>query len=155
MDSKYKDLKGIDIPEKFTNCQLGNYNISNRIIAVNEKYLAMLWEGDKKIKIVDSSCTMNINDEIPCLNSENNIMDLEFSPFHNNLLASSTANKSVLLWKIPENGINENNINEKAEYTKHNNKVFFVNFNPVVSDVICSCCLNGEIHVWNQNILFL
>ena len=56
---------------------------------------------------------------------------------------------SVLLYKIPEGGLNEHMTQEVQIYQKHSKKVPFVTFNPVASDVVCSGAFLGEIHVWN------
>ena len=78
------------------------------------------------------------------------MLDIEFSPFDNHLLASTNDNNSVLLWKIPEEGINENIINEKQIYKKHkSNKVNHLNFNPIDKDIILSSTYSGDIHIWN------
>jgi WD40 repeat protein len=118
---------------------------------MNEKYLAMLWINKGEIVIANSSKPCIINEDRPRIKGpKNNMLDLEFSPFDNNLLASTNDNNSVLLWKIPEEGINEDIINEKQIYKQHkNNKVNHVNFNPIDKDVILSSTYSGNIHIWN------
>ena len=74
---------------------------------------------------------------------------MEFSPFDNNILASSNEDKSVLLWKIPEKQITKNITKEFHIYKDHSDIVNFVNFNPFEKDLICSCTLSGEIHLWS------
>ena len=97
---KIKKLEGTDRKEKFTNCSLVSPAESNRLIAVNKKFLAMSLLNDRKIIIVDSSKPSKINEQQPHLRkSSYKILDLEFSPFNNNILASSTLDRSVLLWK--------------------------------------------------------
>ena len=154
ISSEFKGLQGVDIKEKFTNCCLGNPNLSNRLIAVNKKYLAMIWDDYRKIIVIDSSSkSTKLDQQFPSLYSQYNALDLEFSPFNDNLLASSTYS-SVLLWRIPQNGLtNDLIIKEEGEYKNHVNKVFYINHNPVVSDLICSGSFAGEIHVWNQKTL--
>jgi len=38
---------------------------------------------------------------------------------------------------------------ETKIYKKHNEKVNYVTFNPVVDNVLCSDSFDNEIHVWN------
>ena len=152
-----KTISIIKKNEEFTNCFISDEETEGRLISVNEKYLAMSKKYKDKeeegILIVDSSKPININQDLPILTWNNNntkIYDMEFSPFNNNLLASCYKNKSVLLWKIQENSPNNNlTTNQFSTYSKHNNKVNFVNFNPIKSDEICSSTIDGEIHVWN------
>ena len=142
-----KKISGVDKNEKFTNCDLLQDQIEGRLISVNKKFLAMNWKNEGQIAITDSSKPIKINPSSQIFKGNNSkILDLEFSPFNNNLLASCHENKSVLLWKIPDNDLKniENIIYDKNEY-----KVSFVNFNPISSDVICSCTFNGYIHIWS------
>ena len=150
-----KDIEGINKKGVFTNCLISEEQTEGRLISVNKKYLAMAWKKDKnnnegEIVVVDSSNPTNIKIDLNKLKYNNKkIYDLEFSPFNNNILASCHEDKTVRLWKIPENGIYENITNTYLIYNNHNNKVNFVNFNPISSDVICSSTHDGEIHVWN------
>ena len=72
---------------------------------------------------------------------------MEFSPFNSNILAYSTDNNSVVMTSIKE----ENNSYQfkSMSYKNHNKKVSFINFNPIASNVICSCTTHGELHVWD------
>ena len=134
---------------EFTNCELSTEKTEGNIIAVNEKFLAMILKSENEIGIVDSSKSMNIKKDQPCLKYKSKFLDLKFSPFDNNILASSTFDKPVLLWKIPEEGLSNNNNIENTAYNKHTSKVYFIDFNPILSDVICTSTVNGEIHIWN------
>ena len=138
--------------EKFTNCNLSKKETEGRLIAVNDKFLAMSWDEQGEIVIVNSSEPHDINEKQPHLNGySKNIYDLEFSPFNSNILASCYDDNSVLLWTIPDNGLNHNKNNNPEIYKEHNTEVRFVNFNKVSSNLICSCDLNGELHVWDIN----
>ena len=53
-----------------------------RLIAANEKFLAIAWNKKGQLLIVDSSKTKKIQRNSPYLKGNNsNILDLEFSPF--------------------------------------------------------------------------
>lgn len=51
--------------------------------------------------------------------------------------------------EIPDGDIKENITKEFQIYQKHNNKVNYVTFNPVVENLLCSDSLDNEIHIWN------
>ena len=147
----YQNIIFKENKEKYEKCFLSKFKTEGRLISMNEKYLAMLWKNMGEIVIVNSSKPCIIHEDRPRIKGpKNNILDLEFSPFDNHLLASANDNNSVLLWKIPEEGINEDIINEKQIYQNHkNNKVNFVNFNPIDKDIILSSTYSGNIHIWN------
>ena len=147
----YQNIIFKENKEKYEKCLLSKFKTEGRLISMNEKYLAMLWKDIGEIVIVNSSKPCIIHEDRPRIKGPKyNMLDLEFSPFDNHLLASTNDNNSVLLWKIPEEGINEDIINEKQIYKNHkNNKVNFVNFNPIDKDIILSSTYSGNIHIWN------
>ena len=147
----YQNIIFKETKEKYEKCYLSKFKTEGRLISINEKFLAMLWKDIGEIVIANSSKPCIIHEDRPRIKGPKyNMLDLEFSPFDNHLLASTNSNNSVLLWNIPEEGINENIINEKLIYKKHkSNRVNFVNFNPVDKNIILSSTLSGEIHIWN------
>ena len=147
----YQNIIFKENKEKYERCCLSKFKTEGRLISTNEKYLAMLLKDIGEIVVVNSSKPCIIRKDTPrIIGPKHNMLDLEFSPFDNHLLASTNSNNSVLLWEIPEEGINENIINEKLIYKKHTNKrVNFVNFNPIDKDIILSSTYSGEIHIWN------
>ena len=146
---KIKNIKGLQRKEYFSNCNLSRVSTEGRLIAVNEKYFAFSLKKAGDIIIVDSSKPGYIKDIQPHIKGINeNILDLEFSPFNNNILSSSYQN-SILLWEIPENGLEHHLTKEILTYNEHKGKVHFINFNPIKEDIIVSADYNKEIHVWN------
>ena len=106
----------------------------------------MPWKKNRQILIVDSSKPKTIQSDLSYLKGNNaHILDLEFSPFNNNLLASGYSDNSILLWNISKDTQNIINV----DYNNHKNKDNFINFNPIESDVICSSTIDGEIHIWS------
>ena len=53
--------------EKFTNCNLSKKETEGRLIAVNDKFLAMSWDEQGEIVIVNSSEPHDINEKQPHL----------------------------------------------------------------------------------------
>ena len=138
--------------DKFTNLVLNKNIIDGRLIAVNKKYLAMSYFCNGEIVLADSSKPCKIGNSHPRIKINNvyyKIQDIEFSPFNDNILALAYENKSVVLWKIQEGNLNQNITKEFQIYKKHNNKVNYVTFNPVVDNLLCSASLDNEIHIWN------
>ena len=148
--SKFKNALGFEKKEKFTNCQVSTASTEGRLIAVNMNFLAMSWSNLGEIIVIDSSNQISVHPNQARIKGHRSAsLDLEFSPFSSDLLAASFDDGAVLLYKIPEGGIQENITQEVQIYNKHTKKVPFVTFNPIASDVVCSAAFNGEIHVWN------
>ena len=142
-----------EIKECFSGCYISDQQTYGSLIAVNEKFLAMSWKYKGRIFIVDSSNSSQSNQILsngPYLQiNDSKILDLEFSPFNNNILASAQSDNSILFWNIPNEGLTKIISNPNIIYNKHKNKVNFINFNPIAADVICSSTINGNIHIWS------
>ena len=148
--SKWKNALGEDQKETFIHCAVTTVSTEGRYIAVNGNFLAMAWNNQGEIVVVDSLKPISVKPDQPRLKGHRaNVLDLEFSPFSSDLLAATYDDCSVLLYKIPEGGLTENITKEVQSYQKHQKKVPLVNFNPIASDVLCSGAFTGEIHVWN------
>ena len=148
--STFKNALGEDQKEVFTKCDVSTVSTEGRLLAVNGNFLAMAWNNRGEIVVVDSSKPFGIKPDQPRIKGHHsNVLDLEFSPFSSDLLATSFDDYAVLLYKIPEGGLKDHMRQEVQIYQKHTRKVPHVTFNPVASDVICSGAFQGEIHVWN------
>ena len=149
-ETKNKRIQGVEQTEYFTNCWLSNYQTEGRLVAVNDKYLAISWMEAGLIKLVNSYEPQNLlKNESGFKLEDSNILDMEFSPFDNGILCFSNANNNVYIVKLEDNGEGVININSKP-YIEHTKKINSVNFNPIVSHLMCSCTHNGDIHVWDS-----
>ena len=147
---KTKKIQGAEQTEYFTNCFTSDYQIDGRSIAVNDKYLAISWEKAGLIKLANTYEPQNLyNNKTGFKFEDSNILDMEFSPFKNNILCYSNENNNIYMTKLIEDG--KNAINIKASiYKGHEKKINSLNFNPIASNLMCSCTYNGDIHVWDS-----
>lgn len=146
--SIYKDLKGEE--NKIFSCKIDKISLGySRIIAVNNKFLALPKEAFDEMSIYDSLIPLSSKSNSLTLNSNHGCFtDLEFSPFFNNLLATSHDDNCVVLWKIPENKKLKGFLNNCQTYKSHSKIVSNISFNPIVSNLICSSA-DGEMHIFD------
>jgi len=155
MNDRTKKIDGFEIKEHFTNCSIPYITTDGRLMAINDKYLAIPWIDKGQINIVKSNQPRNLS----YLNlgiykiEESNILDMEFSPFNSNILAYCTESNSVFLTSIKEEEERNPYSFNSMKYKNHEKKVNFINFNPIASNVMCSCTTNGELHVWDSKQL--
>ena len=149
-ESKIKKIQGSEKKDYFTDCFLSRGLTEGRLIAVNDKYLAVASIPLGSMKLVDSNNPINMSKAEDFIVENSNILDMEFSPFDNNILCHSNDNNNVIISTITEE--NENNMNISSNtYKRHVKKVNFVNFNPIASNIMCSSTSYGELHVWDSN----
>ena len=143
--SKLKKIQGKELKNCFTNCKLSKTITDGRLMAINDQYLALAWDTPGLINMVDSGNPCNLNKYYNLFSIEDSyILDMEFSPFDSNILSFSNENKNIYVAKMTGN-----NEIDSGCYKSHSSKVFFINFNPVASNVVCSSTLFGEIHIWD------
>ena len=142
--------------KNFSNCSLKKEQIEGRLLSINSKFLAILTKNRGEIVIVDSSnpCDIKENNNYNRIKSNNygQILDIEFSPHNNNILASANQ-YNLLFWKIPDENFNNISIEECQMHHEHNNKINYISFNPVIKDMICTSDLDNKIFVWNDEKL--
>ena len=85
----------------YSNCSLSKADTKGRLMAVNDKYLALAWKEIGMIKLVDLN---NPNDQKKLQNfmfsvQNYNILDMEFSPFDNGILSFCNENINFLILK--------------------------------------------------------
>ena len=142
----------IDIEKKesnncFTNCKIPNIKTYGRLMALNDKYLIMAW-NDKPgfINIVNPNEPFDMAFKTNLFSKDNsNILDMEFSPFDSNIFYFSNENKKIYVTQITEQ-----NVKLSGSYDYHSRKVYFIDSNPVASNLICSSTSNAEIHIWDS-----
>ena len=149
-----KKSKNIIGEEKkyFSNCNLSKISTDGRLISINEKYLAIAQNLPGVINIIDSNNFKNLLTNNFISTDKSNILDIEFSPFDNNILAYSNENNSVVLMKIIEEG-QKVKLSNFDIFKKHNKKVNMINFNPVASNIMSSGTIFREVYIWDTTKL--
>lgn len=66
------------------------------------------------------------------------IVDFEFSPFNDQLLATASDDGLIKLWIIPEEGITKDVSEQDAELRGHAKKLIFAKFHPVADYTMAS-----------------
>ena len=145
--SKLKKIQGKELNNCFTNCEIPNTITDGRLMAFNDKYLIMAWNNyPGAINMVNSNDPFDMSIGKNIFSIENSyILDMEFSPFNSNVFYFSNENKKIYVAQIS----NQNKIVSDC-YNYHSNKVYFIDSNPVASNVICSSTSFGEIHIWDS-----
>ena len=143
-------VQGVEKKNYFSDCFLNFSKTDGRIMAVNDKYLALAYLGKGNIKLLDSSKPINLVNNFSTYHLEDsNILDMEFSPFDSDLLCFCNENSRVFLSKINYRASNDYELNSSA-YKGHERKVNFINFNPIASNIMVSATSFGDIHIWES-----
>ena len=147
LDSKLIKIQGKELNNCFTNCKIPNTITDGRLMAVNDQYLIMAWNTKPgAISVVNSDNPRNLENDIDTFSVDNsNILDMEFSPFYSDIFYFSNENNYIFAGEITQK-----NKAVTDYYKYHKDKVYFINANPIASNVICSCTATGKIHIWDS-----
>ncbi|XP_039279272.1 coronin-7 isoform X1 [Nilaparvata lugens] len=86
---------------------------------------------------------------IPALVQGTNVMDFVWDPFDTHRLAVACDDGSIKLWKIPRGGLTEPTNEPEQVLLGHQEKVYFVKFHPLASDVLASGSYDMTVRVWD------
>ena len=77
------------------------------------------------------------------------VVDFEFSPFNDSLLATASEDSKIKLWSIPEEGITKDISVPNAELTGHMMKLILAKFHPSADYTMVSSSLDKTIRLWD------
>lgn len=77
------------------------------------------------------------------------IVDFEFSPFNDNLLATASEDGTVKLWQIPEEGITKDVSQCDAELRGHSKKLVFSKFHPSADYTMATSGSDTTVRIWD------
>lgn len=98
---------------------------------------------------------MNINkpgrlDEVPIITGHSGaVLDFEFNPFNDDILASCSEDQSIKIWRIPEGGLVGNMSIPALDITGHGKKVTLMRFHPTTENVLASASADQTVRLWD------
>lgn len=88
--------------------------------------------------------------DIPVFNGHSgSVLDFDFNPFHDNLIASGSEDTSIKVWEIPEGGLTENIKTPVQDLSGHSRKVVLLRFHPTADNVLGSVGGDQTIKIWD------
>lgn len=77
------------------------------------------------------------------------VLDFDFNPFHEHLIASASDDTTIKVWGIPENGPTENITDPLVDLHGHQRKVTLCKFHPTANHVLGSASGDFTVKVWD------
>jgi WD40 repeat protein len=78
------------------------------------------------------------------------VVDLDFNPFNDNLIASASEDCVAKLWSIPDGGIGEKNMVDSVQtLSGHKRKIGNVKFHPTANNVLATSGADYAVKVWD------
>jgi len=124
-------------------------------VTASSKWVAVAWQtaGGGAVGILDATKPGKVEPtQVPLVSGHKGaVLDLEFDPFNDNILATCSEDCTAKLWRIPDQGLAAGAQLTQDEQTLkgHKRKVGIVKFHPIVENVIATAGQDYEVKVWD------
>jgi hypothetical protein len=122
-------------------------------IAANPLYFAVLWEaagGGSFAVIPWEQGKPKVDPKMPLVNGHKSpVLDIDFNPFNDNLIASVSEDCTGKIWGIPDGGLKEHLTEPLQVLNGHRRKVGTVLFNPVANNIVATSSTDLSVKVWD------
>jgi len=123
---------------------------SNKVSA-SSKFIGVIWDaaGGGAFAVLDSHKTGKLGQFPLVTGHSGEVLDIEFSPFNDNIVASCSDDGYCKVWKIPEGGLTEALNTPVQSLSGHKRKVGTLNFNPIANNVLATTSADYTVKIWN------
>ncbi|XP_055843173.1 coronin-7 isoform X5 [Episyrphus balteatus] len=150
--SKYKNAAPI-VPKPeacIRDIVVGSYQTFGNNIAASGAFMAFNWEhtGSSLAVLPIDDCGRK-SKTMPLLHGHTDtVTDLEFSPFHDGLLATASQDCLVKIWHIPEKGLDASLSDAECVFSHKQRRVETVGFHPT-ADCLLHSTAAGCVTLWD------
>jgi len=123
---------------------------SNKVSASN-KFIGVVWDasGGGAFAVLDVTKTGKLGQFPLVTGHSGDVLDLEFNPFNDNIVASVSEDCYAKIWYIPESGLKENMTTPVQNLSGHRKKVGTLNFHPTANNVLATTSADSTVKVWD------
>jgi WD40 repeat protein len=117
-------------------------------VSVNPKFCAVALEagggGAFAVLNNDSPGRVDLNAPKVC-GHKGAVLCIQFNPFNDHVIASSSEDCSVMVWEIPEGGLTENITEPAITLNHHQRRVGIVEWHPTADNVLLSAGFDYQV----------
>jgi len=123
---------------------------SNKISA-SGKFIGVIWDASGG----GAFGVLNVNNkgklgQFPLVTGHTaEVLDIEFSPFNDNIIASTSEDGYAKVWRIPDGGLTSPLTEAAQSLSGHKRKVGTVNWNPVANNIMATTSSDFTVKVWD------
>ncbi|XP_053387812.1 coronin-1B-like isoform X2 [Mercenaria mercenaria] len=136
----------------YENIRLTRNAHDSNFCAVNPKYLAVVTEsaGGGSFVVLPLSKTGRVDINAPKVcGHAGGVLDIKWSPFHDDVIASGSDDCTVKVWQIPDGGLKSNLTEWQVDLHGHGRRVTYIEWHPTADNIILSAGLDYKCIIWN------
>jgi hypothetical protein len=154
--SKYRHVFGTGAKPEFIfdNIRVSKSAWDTNKVAASTNFIGVCWEasGGGQFVVLDRNKPHKLGANQPLISGHKAaVLDIDFSPFNPNVVASVAEDGYGYVWSIPEGGLDKNyTSNEAAQTLKgHRRKVGTVNWHPTAENILVTSSTDFTVKVWD------
>mmetsp|Transcript_11003 Transcript_11003/g.18414 ORF Transcript_11003/g.18414 Transcript_11003/m.18414 type:complete len:451 (-) Transcript_11003:81-1433(-) len=125
-------------------------------IAANNSFFAVCWQtaGGGSVGVVPMDFKGRLAQQGQPLITGHKaaVLDLDWNPFNDNLLATSSEDCYIKIWNVPDGGLTENLTEPVQALQGHRRKVGGVRFHPTAANVLASTSQDYTVKLWDIEV---
>jgi len=152
--SKYRHVFG-SIAKKeecFDDLRVTRTAWDSNYAAGNPLYVAVLCEaaGGGSFIVIPWSASGKVSSNYPLITGHKSaVLDLDFNPMNDSLIASASEDCTAKIWGIPEGGLKDSMTEPLQTLIGHKRKVGTVKFSPTANNILVSTSTDYSVKIWD------
>lgn len=152
--SKFRHVfgQGVKADQCYDDIRTSQMTWDSTFCSVNPKFVAMIVEasGGGAFMVLPLSKTGRIDMSQPTVNGHTGpVLDIEFCPHNDNIIASGSEDCSVMIWEIPEGGLVTSLKDPVVKLEGHSKRVGILSWHPTAHNVLMSAGCDNVVILWN------
>ncbi|EIT75120.1 actin-binding protein Coronin, containing WD40 repeat protein [Aspergillus oryzae 3.042] len=160
--SKYRHVFGRNTRKEqcYDNLRVSANAWDSNLVKVNPKYLSVNWAagGGGAFAVIPLEVRGKLPEKIPLFRGHTAaVLDTDWNPFNDDLIASGSDDGKALLWRVPENftlrpDVDLDHVQDIAPVGKlsgHPKKIGHVLFNPAAENVLATSSGDFTVKIWD------
>jgi len=121
-------------------------------VAASPLFIAVLYEsgGGGAFIVLPHSATGKVDPKTPLVAGHKSpVLDIDFNPFNDSLIASVSEDCTSKIWGIPEGGLKETMTEPLQTLSGHKRKVGTVKFSPTANNILATTSTDFSVKIWD------
>uniref|UniRef100_A0AAX7VEJ8 Coronin n=1 Tax=Astatotilapia calliptera TaxID=8154 RepID=A0AAX7VEJ8_ASTCA len=152
--SKFRHVFGqaVKADQCYDDIRISQMTWDSNFCSVNPKFVAMIVDasGGGAFMVLPLSKTGRIDMSYPTVCGHTGpVLDIEFCPHNDNIIASGSEDCSVMIWEIPEGGLTSPLTDPVVKLEGHSKRVGILSWHPTAHNVLMSAGCDNVVILWN------
>lgn len=152
--SKYRHVFGQALRKDlcYDNIRITKSSWDSTFCTVNPKYIAIVTEaaGGGAFLVLPLEKTGRVDQDAPLvIGHKAAVLDIQWCPHNDDVIASASEDCTVKVWQIPEGGLSQNLAEPVVDLVAHQRRVGLVVWHPTALNILLSAGSDNKIFIWD------